>query len=101
MINGMFIYFISLLLAKKTRIAETSAIKSLIRNSMGIYLFHDPLNPIFLLISYETGWLSQTWWCRLMWPLRTIGIFSISLVLAIILGKIKTIFNQKMAEHTA
>jgi fucose 4-O-acetylase-like acetyltransferase len=98
LVNGIFLYSVSLFIANKTKFQNTWMFNILSKNNMDIYLFHDPLNFCILYFAFRYNWLLTFNGCFLYIFLRTIGVIVISLLISVILKNFsKMIVNRKNA----
>jgi fucose 4-O-acetylase-like acetyltransferase len=80
---GLVLYAVSRFLCNKTKLTNTRLFKVLLRYSMFIYLFHDPLNYVVLKISSMNSWIITDWGCTGEVILRTVGVIVISTLLGV------------------
>ena len=93
-INTFMIYCLINLIAR-TKFANLKIIDFLDKYSMYIYLFHDPLEYVVLYITFKYNlFLSSQIGTIVYFLLRTVGVICVSILIKMMLDKIKTFFNK-------
>ncbi len=94
-VNSFLIYSVSKLLAN-TKIGKSKVIEFLDKYILYIYLFHDPLEYLVLRVTFKFNLLTSNINILIYILSRTIGVIIVSLIIAVIVDKIKKLVNSKL-----
>lgn len=83
--------FLLALLAEKlfAKLYESRTMQVIFKNLFYVYIFHDPLNYLFLRFSFENDLLCTSFGVCIFYFVRTFGVFFISVLLGEMVKKIK------------
>ena len=89
------VYLLCIILVKKYKsLCERWEFRLLLKHSMHIYLFHDPLEYAVLLIAFTYSWLSSRLGCLAYMGMRIVGVIILSVVIGYIVEAIVGLGNK-------
>lgn len=86
-------YLFCIVLEKKNRsLCERWGFRLLLKQSMRIYLFHDPLEYVVLFIAFGYNWLNSKLGCLAYMGMRLAGVIMVSIMIGSAIDVLKRLF---------